>query len=60
MDPKVKAAGAGSGAAGALAVVVVWALTLAHVDVPAEVGAAFATIFSGVGALAGGYLKPRS
>lgn len=37
---------------GALATVIVWALSLAHVDVPAEVAAAMATLC----AFAAGYI----
>lgn len=42
--PSAKVAAAGVG--GAASVVIVWALSLAHVEVPAEVAAAFATLLA--------------
>lgn len=48
-EPKVTAAGAG----GFLGVLIVWVLTLNHVDVPPEV----ATAIGGLLAFAGGWIK---
>jgi hypothetical protein len=60
MKPKVQAAGAGAGVAGALTVILVWALSLAGVDVPPEVASALTTLLAAGGALLAGYQKTET
>jgi hypothetical protein len=60
MDPKVVAGGGGVGITGAVTTVVIWVLTTKfHVEIPAEIGAAIATIVTFLGSLVGGYITPR-
>lgn len=44
--PSLSRSGGSAAIAGALSVVIVWAMSLANVDVPAEVAAAFTTILA--------------
>lgn len=58
IGPVTTAATSGATVAGAVSILIVWGLSAAHIEVPAEVGSAIATLCAGIGGLIGGYLAP--
>lgn len=58
VGPITTASTAGAGIAGAATVLIVWGLTSAGVDVPAEVAQAITVLLAAAGALLAGWLAP--